>query len=359
MTRSVLAAGLIALSTLFAATSADAQAIPCGEGYTVGDGDSLARIAVRAYGSQAAVDLLFNFNRRRIGDNPSLIQPGLELAIPCLDTPDDPPQETAPVVFAEGQVVDIAFLTGTDFAPFSDQGYPRGGMSTAIVEEAARLGMPDDAHRIYFVNDWSAHLDTLLIDRLAFDAAFPWFRPNCESDKLDDNSRLRCDGFYWSDPLYENVVPFYALSSSGFDPRSPEDLVGKKICRAAGYFTFDLVEYGLLGVGDEPDSIEFVQAASPIDCFRELVAGRVDFVTHNALTAQGPISELGIGAEVETHDRIASINTLHVIVPRNRPEGRVLIERINRGLRQMEASGRLDELKREFLEIFLKSVAPN
>ena len=348
---------------LFAALGfgyAQAQPIECGEGYTVGRGDTLSSIALRAYGSAAAVDLLFNVNRRKIGDNPSLIRPGLDLIIPCLSgstlTPPIEDEENASAVLEPRipERADIAFLTGTAFPPFTDQGYPRGGMSTVIVEEAAAIGLSGKSTRVYFVNDWSAHLMTLLVDRGAFDAAFPWTQPDCSSDRLDEDSRIRCDNFYFSDPpVYENVVPFYSMKSSQFRPTSPEDLIGKRICRAAGYFTFDLVEYGLLGVGDEADKIQFIQAESPTACFRELAAGRVDYVTHNALTAQAPIAELDLSDDIAIHDAVASITTLHVIVPKNRPEARALMERINRGLRQLEASGRMAEIKREFLEIFL------
>jgi polar amino acid transport system substrate-binding protein len=77
-----------ALVTAFAALLADgaaAQQIPCGGFHAVRQGDTLQRIAVRAYGPEASWRTLWAANRDRLGGDPSLIEIGDLIFIPCLD----------------------------------------------------------------------------------------------------------------------------------------------------------------------------------------------------------------------------------------------------------------------------------
>ncbi|HEY58989.1 MAG TPA: LysM peptidoglycan-binding domain-containing protein [Anaerolineae bacterium] len=53
--------------------------------YTVQPGDSLSAIALKFYGNAAYWEVIYQANRKRIGNNPSLIQVGQVLTIPKLD----------------------------------------------------------------------------------------------------------------------------------------------------------------------------------------------------------------------------------------------------------------------------------
>ena len=52
--------------------------------YTVKPGDNLSTIALHFYGNESAtsVNKIYNSNRKTIGPNPNLIQPGQKLLIP-------------------------------------------------------------------------------------------------------------------------------------------------------------------------------------------------------------------------------------------------------------------------------------
>ena len=54
--------------------------------YTVQSGDNLSYISKKFYGSEAAADVnaIYESNRKTIGPNPNLIQPGQKLYIPNL-----------------------------------------------------------------------------------------------------------------------------------------------------------------------------------------------------------------------------------------------------------------------------------
>ncbi|SEA44332.1 LysM peptidoglycan-binding domain-containing protein [Rubrimonas cliftonensis] len=83
-----LAAGALAAA---AAGGAAAQELPCGETYVIQRGDTLQRVARRAYGPGASYIPLWRFNRGRVATrDPSLIEIGDVIAIPCLDADGDP-----------------------------------------------------------------------------------------------------------------------------------------------------------------------------------------------------------------------------------------------------------------------------
>jgi len=336
-----------------------AQSISCDSTYVVERGDNLSSIAQRAYGNQGLSQYLYDVNWQVVGDDPSQLQPGDRLAVPCLPGPDgpEPPDDPGPQqnvdVGRPGSV--IAFLTAEDFAPFTDKAYPEGGMLAKVIKEISEDPFDGRESKVYWVNDWSAHLESLLLERDAFDAAFPWYQPDCtQRETLDENGRFRCDSFLFSDPLYRIVVPFYTRADNPLDPQTAGDLEGQRVCRPKGYFTFDLAQKGLIDPDGNPEDniITLVKADTPTDCFRQLIDGRVDFVTINAATAAAPIRELGIDGDIVERDGLSSIETLHVIIPKERPEARVLLFEINRRLRALRDSGEHTEIARRYLEIY-------
>jgi len=92
-------AALAAALTLLAASAA-AQSrppIPCGDVYVIQRGDTLHRVAVRAYGADATYRHLWDVNRAHLGTrNPSLIEVGTEIFVPCLDAAGAPILDGAP-----------------------------------------------------------------------------------------------------------------------------------------------------------------------------------------------------------------------------------------------------------------------
>ena len=72
-----------ALAVALSASAGFAQA--CGGDYKVRPGDSLAKIARKFYDDTDAFQFIFNANAAAIGANPSLIEIGQRLFIPCLD----------------------------------------------------------------------------------------------------------------------------------------------------------------------------------------------------------------------------------------------------------------------------------
>ncbi|MEM7236764.1 MAG: transporter substrate-binding domain-containing protein [Pseudomonadota bacterium] len=328
--------------------------IQCGGVYSVVRGDTLREIAIRAY-QVGNYQIIFNANRDVL-KSVSIIEVNDRLFIPCLDgsgpktkqefrraggVTDEPLAELAVIQPVEDQAPlqpfqrKIRFLTASDFAPFTEEDMPQGGMITELVKRAMGHSGSGRDYRVTFVNDWGAHLDVLLPEG-AFDLGFPWYRPDCTKiDRLSDAMKLRCTSYDFSHPFYEVVIGYYARTDNQLSRAlSYDDLSGKVICRPRGYFTFDLEQEGLTESG-----VTLMSPQTPIECFEALRDGEADIATINILIAEQAIAELGIGGETTEIADLASIQTLHVLSPKSNPYGRAYLTLINKGLRQMRESG--------------------
>jgi len=110
----------------------------------------------------------------------------------------------------------IRMVTGSGYAPFTDEKLDGGGALTKMVRQAMEQGNPDQEFNITFVNDWGSHLESLL-PLGAMDMTFPWFKPDCTKvEFLSPASANRCTGFNHSAPLYDALVGFYTLNGSPY-----------------------------------------------------------------------------------------------------------------------------------------------
>ena len=329
--------------------------IACGAFYRVAPGDTLHRIATRAYGngnSQAVFaanrDILPDISRIEIGD---------DLLIPCLDgtgprtrrealalgigagESGDAPAPVASAASIRPAGTGIGFLTGSDFAPFAHRALPEGGMITELVRLAIARAAPEREVEVTFIDDWPTHLG--LLDQGAYDLGFPWYRPDCsKADRLSASMQRRCAGFAFSDPLFEVAIGYYVRAGDPLAGATAYDqLFGRKLCRPAGYFTFDLDQQGL----SEPNLTRIIPPKAA-DCFTWLMRGEVDVVTLNKSLAEAGIARLGLDGRVAEVAALASAQTLHVVAPKGDAEGRAYLDLVNAGLADLRASGRWFEV---------------
>ena len=258
MFRTCLHHGIFAVATLlaFGSMTASANEIDCGGKYAIQDGDTLSDIAGRAYGQSNKWTLIYYANQKQFGNEPILVT-GNEIHVPCLVAPEPAAVniEPAGIDSTSGKrkievsriKADINLLTADDYRPFTDRALPEGGMITDIIDNAFKSINEADGgldYRISWVNDWSAHLNPLLADKV-FDMGFPWLQPDCGNyDQLDKPAQFRCDNFFFSKPVFEILVVFFTLKDSQFQFASDQEVIGKRICRPVGYFTFDLDKDG-------------------------------------------------------------------------------------------------------------------
>lgn len=315
-----------------------AQAQQQCENYTVVPGDSLSKIANRAE-IAGGFQTLFSANST-ILRNPNLVQVGQVLQIPCLDGSLPTSVVAAAAVSGTTPVTNtpnrpLRIITGSGYAPFTDEDLEGGGGLTIMVNRALSEGNPSQEFSINFVNDWGAHLESLLPTG-AMDMTFPWFKPDCSKvEFLSPPSAMRCTQFNHSEPLYDALVGFYTLKDSPYvTATSYEELKGATLCRPEAWFTFDLEAEQLM-----PPNVQLVRPVPQNGCWDLLMNGLVDIVTLDALPAEEDYREMGLADKVAGIDALASKQTLHVFVDKNNAFANEALPIVNAGLEKLRLSG--------------------
>ncbi|MGI9436199.1 MAG: peptidoglycan-binding protein LysM [Geminicoccaceae bacterium] len=343
--KSLLVGGLITLSGNMALA-----APTCSQGYTVMAGDSLSKIARLAYDDANLWPYIYGYssNAAIIGGNPALIGIGIELSLPpCPVAARSAPTPTITNDRAPRKSNSIEVLTAGDYPPFTDQNWENGGMLTDVVNAALTASAGKPNYSIDWINDWSAHIDPLL-RRHKYDMGFPWFKPNCDDpDSLSEDDRKRCE-FYFSESLFDMLIILFKRSDDGRVLTNDADLHGMRLCRPAGYFTFDLTKRGLI----PEKTIELERPQSVAECFHKLVDGDIDFVTINQFTGQSAIKDLDYGAYVQASEQLADVLGLRLIIHRDHPNARTLLMQFDKGLSAIQKNGRYDEIVGKHLAIY-------
>ncbi|MCX7645862.1 MAG: transporter substrate-binding domain-containing protein [Rhodobacteraceae bacterium] len=374
---------LSAAATLAVCLAFPAAAQTLCEPYTVARGDTLSQIAKRA-GVAGGYQAVFELNAN-ILSNPNRIEVGQVLQMPCPDgaapsartaeaepaaaAPGEPaaaeppaaaataeaaPPETAPPEPAAPEAVaaaappapaeppagpaPIRFVTGT-FPPWSGQDLPQQGFFTELITTALERSGTGLTAEITYVEDWNAHLDVLL-PSLAYDMTYPWALPDCTRiENLEPSNARRCTDFDATDPFISAPTGFYVLKGSSFEgATSFPQLLGARLCRPEGHFTFDLEAERLM-----PPNAELIQPPTPAECWTALAAGTVDVVTYAVLTAEEDIVAAGMQDKV-VPTALETVQTTHVFIAKNNPRSAELIGALNAGLAQMRANGEWFEI---------------
>lgn len=324
---------LLLISAIWFSPAAMAQPVVCDSIYMVQPGDSLSKIAVRAYGRTTAYQSIFDFNPGIMTD-PNIVPSGVGLYIPCISEVEETVPTNSLPELPPAPSGNLKILTGSEYPPYVDDGLPNGGFSVELVERALLNNGGETNYRVDVINDWSSHLVPLLSDG-AYQLAFPWFQPDCSArDLLGESSVWRCDNLRFSEPLHEVVVSFYASPDAATRISNAEDMQGLRICRPRGYFTHDLEAIGLVA-----DNYQRVAPRDPIDCFEQMAAGEVDVVTVNADTTDKILTQLGMHDQTTELMDFASVQTLHVVAMKTDPQARVNLLRLNQGLRALNVNG--------------------
>ena len=351
-------------------TPAASLAQTCGQEYTIQEGDSLAKIATKVYGRSSQWTFIFYANQDRVGGGQSLLVPGLSIRIPCLEgagpklpdiatTEAQAPTPPAPPPMSS-EIKRIQFLTATDYAPFTDASLPNGGMITDVVNTAMN-GLKKDSNSSFdftvsWVNDWAAHLNPLLVTR-AFDMGFPWYKPNCQDfEDLDTNAKFRCQKFFFSNPVFEEQVLVFVRKDSPITMASENELVGKKLCRPSGYWTFDLDDNGRNWVKNK--KVTLLSPPTIEECMKLVMDGSADAVPINELTGRAAMVHLDLGDKIRVIEKPLAILTLHVIIAKTHPNARTMLYYFNSALDKLKASGTYDQIVEKHLQQFWDSQTP-
>jgi polar amino acid transport system substrate-binding protein len=354
---------ILGLSIALLAFNLTSFAQSCGSSYTVKEGESLAGIAARVYGTSQQWTLIYQANKDRIGAKASVLAPGLRILIPCLENRPQAPRAEAPPpppsfelkaatpsaagdIDLSPHVRHLDFLTADDYPPFTGRSLPNGGLMAHLVSASMDLVKERSGGRfeytISWINDWAAHLSPLLITK-TFDAGFPWTKPDCTNPaELSQDARYRCLKFLFSDPVYEIFTVLFVNTSSAITFAREDEIIGKTLCLPAGASTYELDKGGRNWVRD--NRILLLRPQTVEECFKLLDAGNVNAVAASDLTGKAIIEALGLGDRVKPLPRPLAIGTLHLIVPKNHPQAATVLYYINASLAKLRESGEYDKI---------------
>jgi polar amino acid transport system substrate-binding protein len=361
---------LLAVSVASSLLSDVVAAQTCGAEYKIKEGETLAQIAARVYGNPTQWTVIFYANQDRLGTNASLLVPGLAIALPCIGgaSPQSPPplqNVTAPAQQPQPQSADapimismmvrrIEFLTADGYSPFTGRTLEGGGMLTDVISSAMGIIKQEARGRFDFgiswVNDWSAHLNPLLLTR-AFDVGFPWSRPDCEGGvELDATSQFRCRRFFFSDPLYEVTTSLFVRNNSAIAALQSEKIAGATLCLPAGQSVYELDQGGRNWVKD--GKVALMRPPTVDECFRLLDNGTVEGVVATEFAGRASILSLGIADKIRVLDQPVALTPLHVVISKSHPHARTILYYVNTALSKLRDSGDYDMIIERHLERF-------
>ena len=212
--------------------------------------------------------------------------------------------------FAMGE--EILYLVTGEFAPFSGEALPHGGMTTEITVSAFKeMGYET---QIDFLPWKRGYINTR---KHLYLGTFPY---------VEDATRKKT--FLFSKPLYTTKTHFFARQNSSLLYENQQDLQGLKVCLPVGYSAREIqgfLDKGIVTIGMRPSN----DAA----CFRALHKGRVDLYAINSITGWAVIKKtFGDTHDFKTIGEPLLPSLYYFIVDNQHPNGQNLLDVFNNGL---------------------------
>lgn len=322
-----------------------AQALVCNSEYRVQNGDTVFTIAQRVYGDAEKWTLIYYANEESLTQTVFQVNPGDSLFVPC--EPGAAAPQTGTLV--SKQEADLKLLAGSNWAPFTHLDWPGQGLVTEIVHAAMSATSDQVSYSLDWENDWSQHLFPLL-DSKVFDMGFPWYKPPC--DIMPENER--CKHFHFSEPLLEVLMLLFVRSDTGFVFQEDADLIGKRICRPAGYSTYDLDRPGREFLTN--GQVTLLIAEDEAGCFDMIMTGEADAAYFNIFVGAQYVVDLGLRGQVVPLEKPLGTATLHAVISKNHWRGTTLLYRFNEGVQKLRESERYNEIVTRQMETYWNQI---
>ncbi|PWC33119.1 transporter substrate-binding domain-containing protein [Azospirillum sp. TSO35-2] len=217
----------------------------------------------------------------------------------------------------------LDLVTGTDYAPFTSEDLPGGGMVTEMVRRA--FAATGRQYEVRFL-PWKRGYDGVVTGR--FLATFPYVRtPDREREVL------------FSDPVIE-VRQFVYLSNRsamafrGWGDGGLDDFRGRAVCAPVGYALPPILDQ-MVRRGD-------LQRQTPSDlgaCVRMVATGRADALVIDEYSGGEAVARSGLADDIRVAERPFDVVTLHLVVGRDTPGAAETIAAFNGGLAALKADG--------------------
>ncbi|WP_313465942.1 substrate-binding periplasmic protein [Pseudomonas nitroreducens] len=222
---------------------------------------------------------------------------------------------------AQAQTLRVATL---EWAPYVGSDLPGNGLASRILNEA--LALNGDKAELVFL-PWQRALNETREGR--FDALMPAY---LSPDRRQD--------FYTSMPLLDSQLGFFRRRDRALpiNPRDLDTLRPYRIGVVRGYVNQERF--------DSADFLNKDVVSSDWQNLEKLLRGRIDLAVVDRYTGYQLLSQNApaLREQLEFVDPPLEVKPLYVLVPKKRAEGEALAASLDRGLRTLRRSGRLQQL---------------
>jgi polar amino acid transport system substrate-binding protein len=222
-------------------------------------------------------------------------------------------------------------VTGDQYAPFTDQSLPQGGM----ISEMMKVIFQKMGHAV--------NIDFKPWKRGYTEAREGLYLGTFPYAKTDE--RLR--EFLYSEPLYVVREVFYVRRDATIHYAQDKDLTGLTVCRPIGYLLRDiqpLLDAKIVTL-QQPPHLE--------NCFRMLENKRVDLVVINETVGKEVVSSIyGSSGQntFKTLEKSLAELSLHFIISKQNPDGPAYIQAFNKALEELKRDGILGAIVSKHLK---------
>lgn len=225
----------------------------------------------------------------------------------------------------------VVRIANGEWPPYSGENLAYYGLASRIVTEAfKREGVT--VHYGFF--PWRRAY--LLAMTSGWDGTAVWSR----NDE-------RAQHFYYSDPVVESDTVFFHLKTTRFSWNSIDDLSGYVVGVTNGYYYHPALDSAI-----KAGKVHVQVGASDEQNLRKLLAGRIDVFPIERLVAMALLRAHFTpeeAARLTFNSKRVNVEQLHLLLGKQRPENRELIDEFNKGLKKLRDEGRIDLFMKETL----------
>lgn len=218
---------------------------------------------------------------------------------------------------------DSVRLTNGEWPPYLGEQLPHQGVASRIVAEAFAL---EGVEVRWEFHPWARSLQ--LAERGKRHGSAVWLR-----------SPEREAKFFISDPVVESGYYLFHRKDYAFDWQQVSDLQGRRLAGTRGY------DYGeAFQQAEAAGQLRVNRVNSDEIAFRQLLARRVDLFPMDKVVGFDMLHQHFSAAEraqLSFHPKPLRSDSLHLLLSREVAGNAELIERFNRGLEQLRASGKI------------------
>ena len=218
---------------------------------------------------------------------------------------------------------DVVTMAIGDWEPFTSGRADNANVSEELVREAFKLENLDVEFK-YF--PWIRSYK--YVEKGEYQATFPWTKSVEREEKF----------FYNKEPLLTEQTVLFHLKSKPLKWENYSDLKGLRIGGTLGYATGKILE-------DNGLKLDYVSKED--FNYQKLLRGRLDiypssyFVGYHQINMLLPPTEASLFTH---HPKVLEERDYYMLFSKSIPNAKQLIDRFDRGLKKLKASGRYDEI---------------